>query len=140
MQQAAVFGGRQNGQGVGRPCGAQVRPFERVHGDIYLRILAAVVLSVRLTDLFTDVKHRRLVPLTLADDDRAVDRHGVELAAHGLDGHLVGLVPVALPHRLCTGDRRLFHHSQEVERKVEIHKFAAGCVVNRPNLSSQPRA
>ena len=75
-------------------------------------------LRVRHSDLFADVQHRRLVALPFADDDRAVDRHRVHALAHGLDRHLVGLVPVALPHRVRAGNRRLFDHGKKVERKV----------------------
>ena len=71
-------------------------------------------------DLLADVEHRRLVALALADDDRAVDRHRVHLAPHRLDRHLVGLVPVALPHRVRAGDGRLLDDAQEVEREIGV--------------------
>ena len=41
-------------------------------------------------DLLADEQHRRLVALALADHDGALDRHLVQLAAHGVDGGLVG--------------------------------------------------
>jgi hypothetical protein len=44
----------------------------------------------------------------LTDDDGAVDRHGVHHRTHGLDGHLIGVVTVALPHRVGAGNGRLF--------------------------------
>ena len=71
--------------------------------------------------LLADEQHRRLVALALADDDGAVDGHGVHLAAHRLDGGLVRQVPVALPHRVRAGDRRLLHDAQELEREVRFH-------------------
>ena len=83
-------------------------------------------LVVRQADLLADEQHRRLVALALADDDGAVDRHRVHLAPHRLDRHLVGLVPVALAHRLGAGDRRLLDDPQEVERQVRVHELAAG--------------
>ena len=72
-------------------------------------------LAVRGADLLADVEHRRLVALALTDDDRAVDRHRIHLAPHRLDRDLIGLVPVALPHRVRAGDGRLLDDAQEVE-------------------------
>ena len=68
-----------------------------------------------MPDLLADVEHRRLVALALADDDGAVDRHGVHHLAHRLDGDLVGLVAVALAHRVRAGDGRLLDDAQELE-------------------------
>jgi hypothetical protein len=65
--------------------------------------------------------HRRLVALAFADDDRAVDRHRVHLAAHRLHGHLVGLVTAALTHGVRAGDRRLLDHAQELEGEIGLH-------------------
>ena len=79
---------------------------------------------MRHADFLADVQHRRLVALTLADDDRAVDRDRVELLAHGLDRGLVGQVPIALPHRVGAGDRRLLDDSQELEREIRLHRLA----------------
>ena len=73
-------------------------------------------------DLLADVEHRRLVALAFADDDRPVDRHGVHHLAHRLDGDLVGLVPVALPHRVRARDGRLLDDAEKLEREVGIHK------------------
>ena len=56
-------------------------------------------------------------PMTIG----AVDRHGVHLAAHRLDGHLVGAVAVALAHRVGAGDGGLFGDAQELEREVGFH-------------------
>ena len=72
----------------------------------------------RHADLLADVEHRRLVALAFADDDGAVDRHGVQRLAHRLDGDLVGLVAIALPHRVRARDRRLLDDAQEVEREI----------------------
>ena len=59
-------------------------------------------------------QHRRLVALAFADDDRAVDRHGVHLAAHRLDRDLVGAVAIALAHRVRAGDGGLFGDAEEL--------------------------
>ena len=72
-------------------------------------------------DLLADEQHRRLVALALADDDGAVDGHGVHLVPHRLDGGLIRQVPVALPHRMGAGNRRLLHDAQELEREIRFH-------------------
>ena len=38
--------------------------------------------------------------------------------AHRLDGDLVGLVAIALPHRVRAGDGRLFDDAEELEREI----------------------
>ena len=122
MQQAALLGRGQHRDRVGGAGRAQVRAFERIDGDVDLVALAAVaVVLLRQADLLADVKHRRFVALALADDDRAVDRHGVHLAAHRLDGHLVGAVAIALAHRVGAGDGGLFGDAEELEREVGFH-------------------
>ena len=69
---------------------------------------------LREADLLADVEHRRLVALAFADDDGAVDRHRVHLAAHRLDGHLVGAVAIALAHGVGAGDGGLFGDAEEL--------------------------
>ena len=122
MQQAAAFGRREHGDGVGRAGRAQVRALERIDGDVDLvearRPRAVDVLGVDQADLFADVEHRRLVALAFADDDGAVDRHRVHHLAHRLDGDLVGLVTVALPHRVRARDGGLLDDAQKFEREV----------------------
>ena len=80
------------------------------------------VLGVHHPDLLADVEHRRFVALALADDDGAVDRHRVHHAAHRLDGDLVGLVAIALPHRVGAGDGRLFDDPEKFEREIGIEQ------------------
>ena len=58
------------------------------------RIAAAVVAVRRHADLLADVQHRRFVTLALADDDGAVDRDRVHLAAAS---------PRRRPGRTCGG-------------------------------------
>ena len=118
MEQAAAFRRGEHGDGVRRAGGAEVRPFQRIDGDIHLRIAAPVRRLVRRADLLADVEHRRLVALAFADDDRAVDRHRVHHLAHCLDGDLIGLVPIALAHRVRARDRGLFDDAQEFERQI----------------------
>ena len=74
-----------------------------------------------LADLLADVEHRRFVALALADDDRAVDRHGVHDPAHGFDRDLIGLVAVALAHRVRARDRGLFDDAEKFKREIGMH-------------------
>jgi hypothetical protein len=67
---------------------------------------------------FADIEHRRFVALTLADDDRPVDRHRVHHLAHRLDGNLIGLVAVALAHRVRARNRRLLDDAEKFEGEV----------------------
>ena len=125
VQQPALVGGRQHGNGIGRAHRAEIRALERIDGDVDLVVGAAVAVGLAgQADLLADVEHRRLVALTLADDDGAVDRHGVELAAHRLDRRLVRPVTIALAHRVGAGDGRLLDDAQELERKVGFHRGA----------------
>ena len=54
--------------------------------------------------------------------DGAVDRHAVQHSPHGLDRRLVGLVAVALPHRVRARDGRLLDDAEEFEREVGVHE------------------
>ena len=69
-------------------------------------------------DLLADEEHRRLVALALTDDDRAVDRHRVHHLAHRLDGDLIGLVAIALAHRVRAGDGGLLDDAQQLQRQM----------------------
>jgi hypothetical protein len=94
-------------------------PVERIDGDVDLVPGPAVgLVLVREADLLTDVEHRRLVTLAFTDDNRAVDGHGVHLAAHGFDRDLVGAVAVALAHGVGAGNGGLFGDAKELEGEV----------------------
>ena len=41
--------------------------------------------------------------------------------AHRLDRDLIGLVAVALAHRVGAGDRRLFDDAEKFEREIGVH-------------------
>jgi hypothetical protein len=73
---------------------------------------------VRQADLLADVEHRRLVALAFPDHDGAVDRQGVHHLAHRIDGDLVGVLAVPLPHRVRARDRRLFDDAEKLEREI----------------------
>ncbi len=119
MQQAALIRRREHGDGVGRAGGAEVRAFERIDGDVDLVVSAAVAVGLPgQAHLLADEEHRRFVAFTFADDDRAVDGHGVEFAAHRLDGRLIRSVPVALAHRVGAGNRGLLDHAEELEGEI----------------------
>ena len=110
VQEAALLGGGDDGDGVGRAGGAQVRALQRVDGDVDREAAAA--------DLLADVEHGRLVPLALTDHDRAVDVDALHLLAHRLDRHLVGVLAVSLAHGAGGGHGRPLHHPHELQEQV----------------------
>ena len=121
VQQPALVGRRQDGNGIWRTSGAQVGAFKGIDRDIHFREATGPPVPVdRMShaDLFADVQHRGFVALTFADDDCAVDRHTVHYPPHRLHSDLIGLVAVALPHRMRAGDRRLFDDPEEFQRKI----------------------
>ena len=71
-------------------------------------------------DLLADIKHRRLVAFALADDDPAAHRDGIHHLAHRLDRDVVGMLAVALAHRLGRFDRGGLGHTQKIERRVRV--------------------
>ena len=52
-----------------------------------MRNFAAILIGP--AHLLTDIKHRSIVALALADDDRAPHRNRVHGLAHGLSRHLI---------------------------------------------------
>src|SRR6185436_18712366 len=97
---------RQHGQRIRGAGGAQVGAFERIHRDVDLGQTHDALGSA--TDALADEQHRRLVAFAFANDNRPVDPYIVERLAHRLDGRAVGTLAIALPHRVRTGDGRLF--------------------------------
>ena len=73
---------------------------------------------MRHPDYFADEEHRRFIALAFSDDDRAVDRHGIHDPPHRLDGDLLGMMTVALPHGVGAGDGRLLDDAQEFKGQV----------------------
>ena len=121
VQQATAFSGRQHRN---RPAGAgraEIGAFERIDRDIH-RERAGLIL--RRAEFFTDVEHRRLVALALADHNRAVDGDVIEAAPHALDCRLIGGVRVAHTHGARRRDGRIFHHAQNLQREVEHARFS----------------
>ena len=80
-------------------------------------------------------EHRRFVLLALADHDDALHRHGIDHAAHQVDGGAVGgvLVAAADPARGAHGGR--LGHPHELECEVAI---GHGGVVVRAHASVDP--
>ena len=76
---------------------------------------------VAVADLLADVEHRRLVALTLADDDAPTDVHVAKRAAHRLDGGAVGAVAIAETDEACGGQRRRLGDANDFESEVSIH-------------------
>ncbi len=119
VQQPALLGGRQHGNGVGRAGRTQVGALERIDGNVDLvEDPAAIRLLLREADFLADVEHRRLVSLTFANHNGAVDRHRVHFMAHGLDRDLIGPVAIALAHGVRAGDGGLLGDAEEFEGEV----------------------
>ena len=131
VQQAALLRRGQHGDGARRAGGAKVGAFQRIDGDVDRGIARR---RRCLPDLLADVEHGRFVALAFADDDGAVHGHGIHHAAHGLGGHLVGVLAVALAHGLGRGDGRLFHHAQELQRQVAFQICGRTDVLRRRNF------
>ena len=125
VQQAALLGGGEHRDGVRRPGGAEVGAFQRIDGDVDFREThqseALDALGVDEAHLLADVEHRRLIALPFADDDRAVDRHGVQDRPHRFDGDLVRFVTIAVAHRMRARDGRLFDDAEKFEGEIGIH-------------------
>jgi hypothetical protein len=121
---------REHGQGVRLPVGREVRALQRVDGDVDRR--------AALADAFTDEEHGRLVSLTLADDDRAVDSHVIEGLAHGVHRGLVGRVLVPLAHPAAGSQCRALGHLEHLDDTGGSHRSSPddGCV----RLRVQPLA
>ncbi len=82
---------RHGGDPARDAAGDEAGAVDRVDGDVYLR-------RVAVADLLTDVEHRRLVLLALADDHDTVHVDESKAAPHGVDGGLVGRFLLVAPH------------------------------------------
>ena len=108
VQKPALLGDGNAGERIGLVLGAHRSAFERVDGDIHARPFAR-------THLFTDVEHRRLVALALADHDRAVNRQLVELRTHGVHSGLIGGALVAVAPLAGGGHGRAFGNPNNLQ-------------------------
>ena len=132
MQQAPFLRGREHGQRTGRAEGAKVRPLQRIDGNVDGREAS---LDVAATHFLADVEHGRLVALTLADDDGAVDGQLFEGLPHRLRRDAVRFPPFAITHRVRRRDRRLLHYRDDPQRQ-----FLLFCLSHIPSCFPAPNS
>jgi len=121
VDQAALLRGGEDRDRAGLAVGDEVRPLERVDGDVDL----GVVLDTRrrpAPDRLADPEHRRLVALALADDDRAGKLDLVHGRAHRLDCRPVGLVLLAATHEPGRRERGRLGDANHLEREELLHQ------------------
>ncbi len=97
--------------------GGEARPLERVDGDVHLG-------AGPVADLLAVEEHRRLVLLTLSDDDDAAHRDRIEHEAHRVDRRLVGCDLVPAPDPARREGRGRLGDANELERKVPVRYLA----------------
>ena len=120
VKQAALFAGGEDGDGIRRAGGAEIRAFERIYGDIHGRI-EAIFVAGRDSDFFADVEHRGGVAFALADDDGSVHADVVHFVTHGLHGDVVGFVSITEAHGARGGDGGLLDDSKKFEAECAFH-------------------
>ena len=110
--------------------GAERGTFQRVQRDIHFGTAG--------THFLADIEHRRLVAFTLTDHDAAGNRQIVQLAAHGVDSHLVGgfLVPLTTIARGSHSGG--FDHTCHLHRQhtVEMASLGGGFHVHNNSFIS----
>jgi len=109
MQQRAVLGHSERGDGARHVLGAERRAFERIDRDVHLR-------SGSGADFLTDEQHRRCVHLAFADHHLAVDRKRAQFTAHGIDRGLIRHLFRAAPAQPRSGHRGLLRYPHDFER------------------------
>ncbi len=92
-------------------------------GSTAISTESALGLILGRADLLADEEHRRLVALAFADDDGAVDGDGIQAAAHGFHGGMVGGLGVSHAHGARRGDGGFLHDAQHFQREVEHGSF-----------------
>jgi hypothetical protein len=97
----------------------EIGPLERVDRDVDRR--DAVALLAGLADALTDVEHRRLVTLALADHDPARELDLVHGRAHRRGRGGVRLVARAAAHEPGGLDGRSLGHAHHLERQQLFH-------------------
>ena len=122
VKQASTFGSGQHRDRPGSAGSTQIRAFQWIDGDVDFGHISSVVKLGPY--LLADIKHGRLVTLTLADDDGAAHRDGVHGFAHGLGGDFVAELALALAHGARRSDGGNFDHAQEFERQIAFDVFA----------------
>src|SRR6478736_2516918 len=109
----AAVGDGHDGDGVVHALGGQRGAVDRVDGDVDLGAGA-------VTDLLAVEEHRRVVLLTLPDDDDPAHADGRDHRAHGLDGGTVCLVLLAAADPTASGHGCRLGHPDQLESEVAI--------------------
>ena len=120
MEEVSTFGDRDHRNRADSAGRADRSALERIECDVDLRRVRDARVDTQ-THALTDVEHRRLVALALADDDGAVDANGVERFSHRIDGGLVGRFFVAATHPSRARESGGFGDANEFECEVAVH-------------------
>src|SRR5258708_10693886 len=120
MQQSTPLARRQHRDSVCRTRRAKVCSFQRIHGNVHLRKQSFGRVCSQ-SHFFSDVQHRRFVPLAFTNHNRSVNFHRVHRLTHRFYGHFVGVVTVPKSHRSSCRNRRIFHHPQKIQTELLFH-------------------
>src|SRR6185369_9484806 len=122
VEQAASFRCREHSDGPGRPGGAQVRAFQRIHRDVDFRYGHAI--GKGCSNSFADVEHRRLIALAFSDYNRAAHRNVVHGRSHGFRSHVIRELAVALTHGVSRRYSGLLDNTQELRCQIALQIVA----------------
>jgi hypothetical protein len=113
IEHGAPLGHRDDGQGTAAALGGEGGAVDGIHRDVGERRRA-------VPDLLAVEEHRRVVLLTLADDDDAVHGHAGQHGAHGLDRGGVGTDFVAPAHPAAGGHGGGLGGPHQVQGQVAV--------------------
>ena len=116
VEHRAPLGQGDHGDGVGAAEGGERGPVDGIDGDVARRPAGADLLAV--------VEHRRLVLLSLADDDNPVHRDVVDDEPHRVDGGLVGCLLVAAAHPPSGGEGGRLGDARQLHGEVAVRGLA----------------
>src|SRR5206468_4245843 len=122
MDASPTLGCRQYSDGPWSAGGAEIRPFERIDGNVNLWH----VRSIRkfCPDFFADIQHGRFITLAFADHNRSAHRDCVHGFTHGFGRHLIGKVALAFPHGARRCNRCGLNHPQKSRCQIALNIFA----------------
>ena len=130
IEQRAAFRHRHGGDRARHVLGAERGALEWIDRDVDLRPRSD-------PDILADEQHGRFVALALADHHRSVDRQLAELAPHGVNRGLVGVLLVAAPAQARRRHRGALGHAHDLDREDAIqHPFGLRC--GRRHFLSSP--
>ncbi len=89
----------------------KIRALERIDRDIDLGTLPG-------SDLLSDIEHRRLIPLTLTDDDLTINIEPCQHPAHRLDRGIVSGISVPETDPSRGSDRSSLGHLQDLQEQI----------------------